>query len=56
MVMTMNIIKTKLDGVVILEPNIFGDSRGFFLKVGINVIWKWLGYIMILFKIIIQKA
>lgn len=32
MVMTMNIIKTKLDGVVILEPNIFGDSRGFFFE------------------------
>lgn len=26
----MNVIKTKLDGVVILEPKRFGDHRGFF--------------------------
>lgn len=26
----MKIIKTKLDGVVILEPKVFGDHRGFF--------------------------
>lgn len=28
----MNVIKTKLPGVVIIEPNVFGDSRGFFLE------------------------
>ena len=28
----MNIIKTKLDGCVIIEPKIFGDERGFFLE------------------------
>ncbi|MCP8617506.1 dTDP-4-dehydrorhamnose 3,5-epimerase [Salirhabdus salicampi] len=28
----MNVIKTKLDGVVILEPKVFGDHRGFFME------------------------
>ncbi|WP_313380620.1 dTDP-4-dehydrorhamnose 3,5-epimerase [Proteiniphilum saccharofermentans] len=28
----MNIIKTNIDGVVILEPKIFGDNRGYFLE------------------------
>lgn len=30
--MTMKIIKTKLDGVVIIEPKVFGDHRGFFME------------------------
>lgn len=29
----MNIIKTKLSGVVIVEPKVFGDSRGFFKEI-----------------------
>ena len=28
----MNIIKTEIDGVVILEPRIFNDSRGYFFE------------------------
>lgn len=28
----MNLVKTKLDGVVIIEPDVFGDNRGFFLE------------------------
>jgi len=28
----MNVIKTALDGVLIIEPNVFGDARGFFLE------------------------
>lgn len=28
----MKRVETKLDGVVILEPNVFGDSRGFFME------------------------
>lgn len=28
----MKVIKTKLDGVVILEPKVFGDHRGFFME------------------------
>lgn len=28
----MNIIKTKLDGCLIIEPEVFGDERGFFLE------------------------
>jgi dTDP-4-dehydrorhamnose 3,5-epimerase len=28
----MNVIKTKLPGVVIIEPTVFGDHRGFFLE------------------------
>lgn len=29
----MNVLKTKLSGVVIIEPKIFGDSRGFFKEI-----------------------
>lgn len=28
----MNIIKTKLPGVMVIEPKVFGDKRGFFLE------------------------
>lgn len=28
----MNFIKTKLDGVYIVEPKVFGDHRGFFME------------------------
>lgn len=28
----MNITKTKLEGVVIIEPKVFGDHRGFFME------------------------
>jgi len=28
----MNVIKTEIDGVVILEPKVFGDSRGYFFE------------------------
>lgn len=28
----MKITKTKLDGVLIIEPEVFGDSRGFFME------------------------
>lgn len=28
----MKLVKTKLDGVVILEPDVFGDHRGFFME------------------------
>ena len=28
----MNVTKTKLDGVVIVEPRVFGDHRGFFME------------------------
>ncbi|WP_221800672.1 dTDP-4-dehydrorhamnose 3,5-epimerase [Oceanobacter mangrovi] len=28
----MNVIKTAIDGVVIIEPKVFGDERGFFLE------------------------
>lgn len=29
---TMNVIQTKLPGVLILEPEVFGDQRGYFLE------------------------
>ena len=32
MVKNMNFIKTKLDGVIIVEPNVFKDSRGYFFE------------------------
>jgi dTDP-4-dehydrorhamnose 3,5-epimerase len=28
----MNVIKTKLQGCVVIEPEVFGDDRGFFLE------------------------
>lgn len=28
----MKITKTKLDGVVVIEPDVFGDNRGFFME------------------------
>ena len=28
----MNIINTQINGAVIIEPAVFGDSRGFFLE------------------------
>ncbi|WP_101758446.1 dTDP-4-dehydrorhamnose 3,5-epimerase [Oceanicoccus sp. KOV_DT_Chl] len=28
----MNIIKTKIPGLIIIEPKVFGDERGFFLE------------------------
>ena len=29
----MNIIRTDVDGVLIVEPKVFGDSRGYFMEV-----------------------
>lgn len=29
----MNIVQTRLPGVVIIEPKVFGDARGFFLEI-----------------------
>ena len=28
----MNFLETPIDGVVLIEPNVFGDARGFFLE------------------------
>ncbi|MCR4286303.1 MAG: dTDP-4-dehydrorhamnose 3,5-epimerase family protein, partial [Candidatus Kaiserbacteria bacterium] len=28
----MNVIPTRLDGVLLLEPKVFGDERGFFYE------------------------
>ena len=28
----MKIIKTKLEGVVVVEPKVFGDHRGWFME------------------------
>ena len=28
----MKVLETKIDGCLIIEPNVFGDSRGFFLE------------------------
>ena len=39
----MKIIKTKLDGVVILEPKRFGDNRGFFQESYSKKVWDELG-------------
>ena len=29
----MNILKTYIDGLLVVEPKVFGDSRGYFMKV-----------------------
>lgn len=29
--MSMEVIKTKIDGVVVIEPKVFKDTRGYFL-------------------------
>ena len=28
----INVIKTDIEGVVIMEPKVFGDSRGYFVE------------------------
>ena len=28
----INVIKTEIDGVVIIEPKVFGDVRGYFFE------------------------
>ena len=28
----MKVTKTKLDGVVVVEPQVFGDARGWFME------------------------
>lgn len=28
----MNVIKSKLDGILIIDPKVFGDNRGFFME------------------------
>ena len=28
----MNVIKTDIEGVVIVEPDVFGDARGYFFE------------------------
>ena len=30
--MPINVIKTEIDGVVIIEPKVFGDNRGYFME------------------------
>lgn len=32
----MDVIKTKLDSVVIIEPKIFDDARGYFLRASLK--------------------
>ncbi|CAG7647685.1 dTDP-4-dehydrorhamnose 3,5-epimerase [Paenibacillus solanacearum] len=39
----MNIIKTKLEGLVIVEPAVFGDNRGFFMETYSSKIFKEAG-------------
>lgn len=39
----MNIIKTAIPGVLIIEPRIFGDTRGFFMETWNDVAFKAAG-------------
>jgi dTDP-4-dehydrorhamnose 3,5-epimerase len=36
----MNVIKTAIPDVMIIEPKVFGDARGFFTRVSISVSLK----------------
>ena len=40
---SLNIIKTELDAVIILEPKVFGDNRGWFMESFSHKIFKELG-------------
>ena len=40
----MNIIKTELPGVFIIEPQVFGDNRGWFMESWSNVKFKSAGF------------
>ena len=51
----MKVEKTEFDGLLILQPKIFKDERGFFLKVGMKVSLKVLGLTSHLFKTISQS-
>ena len=35
----MEVIKTALDGVVVIEPRLFEDARGYFLVQGYGAPW-----------------
>ncbi|WP_316569206.1 dTDP-4-dehydrorhamnose 3,5-epimerase [Neobacillus sp. YIM B06451] len=39
----MNLIETRLQGVVIVEPNLFGDHRGWFMETYSDAIFKRAG-------------
>ena len=52
----MKITKTKLDGVVIIEPDVFGDNRGFFMESWNKRKWRKLGFFMTLCRTTIQKV
>ena len=49
----MKFEKTKLEGVVIITPDVFGDHRGFSWKAGAKEKWKRLDCSIILCRIII---
>ena len=36
----MNVIKTDIEGVLIIEPRLFRDARGYFLKASASVSLK----------------
>lgn len=44
----MDIIKTKIDGVYVLIPRVFGDYRGFFMESWSKRLWMKPGFSMIL--------
>jgi len=36
----MNFIKTDIPEVIIIEPKVFGDERGYFVKLIVRINWK----------------
>ena len=52
----MKLTKTKLEGVVVLEPDVFGDNRGFFMESWSQKKWKSLVCTTISCKTIILRV
>lgn len=52
----MKITKTKLDGVVVIEPDVFGDNRGFFMESWNKRKWRKPDFFMTLCRTTILKV
>ena len=50
----MKVTETEIEGIVIIEPRVFGDSRGFFMESWNKQQWNQPGCFTILFRIIIH--
>lgn len=51
----MNFIKTPIEGVIIVEPRVFNDPRGYFLKATMQKSLKQMELIVTSYRIISQS-